>query len=325
MKELLHNLCKIKDLEKAIKIINQGVDLNKMKHGKTAIAWASYYNNLELIKILINNGVDINLGGKNDDKAVIMAEEKGNVNVVKLLVENGADIAFKEYRELKNKSNFIEAITNKNTNLDYVKKELNNNILEKFLADEAYRLYDKIYYPTKSAVLVRKRYQRNMDLITAIINNDFEIVKKIVSRKNVDFKFINLQDKNGIPRNALSYATLNFNNNFKPNAQIIKLLVEKGNYSSDDLGQSLIDIIGYEDMDIIKILVDNGADVNYFDNGELTPLSMAIEYENQQIVSYLLKNGADPYMRYLYAGKDSRSFNAYERSLYKDINLNSLI
>lgn len=42
-----------------------------------------------------------------------------------------------------------------------------------------------------------------------------------------------------------------------------------------------------------KILIDHGADPNYVDDSELTPLSIAAGFANANLVKYLLEAGGD--------------------------------
>ena len=48
------------------------------------------------------------------------------------------------------------------------------------------------------------------------------------------------------------------------------------------------------DLNIIELLVTNGASVNKCDSNGLYPLHCAIMRRNDEICEYLLKNGADP-------------------------------
>lgn len=45
-------------------------------------------------------------------------------------------------------------------------------------------------------------------------------------------------------------------------------------------------------LDLVKLLVERGADVNLAGDDKITPLHWAVEYDNYEIVEYLLKAGA---------------------------------
>ena len=56
----------------------------------------------------------------------------------------------------------------------------------------------------------------------------------------------------------------------------------------------LQEAISAENIEAIKLLLENGVDVNYrVSNEDLTPLMYAINSGNKEVVSLLLKNGAD--------------------------------
>jgi ankyrin repeat protein len=53
-------------------------------------------NNLDLVKYLVEHGVNVNARDKYGDTALVVASgEAGRLNIVKYLVENGADVNFK--------------------------------------------------------------------------------------------------------------------------------------------------------------------------------------------------------------------------------------
>lgn len=80
--------------------------------------------------------------------------------------------------------------------------------------------------------------------------------------------------------------------------QIVRYLVDKVpnlNVLSQHKKTFLLDAI--DDIEIVKILVEAGADVNYRgydpDMGEITPLMYAVAWGNIDVVKYLVENGAD--------------------------------
>lgn len=78
--------CNNDDISKFI--IDKTYDINP-KLLDSVIIWASCYGNLEIVKYLVEKGVDIH---HRDDESIIEASRHGHLEVVKYLVENGADI-----------------------------------------------------------------------------------------------------------------------------------------------------------------------------------------------------------------------------------------
>lgn len=72
-------------------LISNGADVNAKTDGfgETALMWV---RNVEVAKILIDSGVDINAVSKYGMTALMYAIRENNVEVAKLLIENGADV-----------------------------------------------------------------------------------------------------------------------------------------------------------------------------------------------------------------------------------------
>lgn len=58
-------------------------------------------------------------------------------------------------------------------------------------------------------------------------------------------------------------------------------------------GQTPLCFVSKCRYDLVKLLVENGADVNLQSDERISPLHWAVEYDNEEIVEYLLSKGAD--------------------------------
>lgn len=91
-----NNIKQIKDLL----LTDKSVDLNATSdqdNGAAAIHYAVMYSNLELIKLLLDFGADVNLCAANDEQHTAlhlsaMTQTSNKLELMKLLVEKGADI-----------------------------------------------------------------------------------------------------------------------------------------------------------------------------------------------------------------------------------------
>ncbi len=63
--------------------------------GNTSLIWATYYQNLTLVELLLNYQADPNIKNEAGDSALIIALDKGNSDIVKLLLNSKADITIK--------------------------------------------------------------------------------------------------------------------------------------------------------------------------------------------------------------------------------------
>jgi len=89
--------------------------------------------------------------------------------------------------------------------------------------------------------------------------------------------------------NPLQYACV------KNKPEIVKYLVDKGANvnSQDEVGSTPLHYSAESSLEIVKYLVNKGAYVNAQNNNDETPLHLAIEKTSLEIVKYLVDKGAD--------------------------------
>ena len=82
------------DLRAVSELLAKGavVDLKEGKYGRTALMRAVGNNHLNIVKILIEKGADVNARDHDGDTSLTIASSDGHVEVVKELLENGADV-----------------------------------------------------------------------------------------------------------------------------------------------------------------------------------------------------------------------------------------
>ena len=80
------------DLNKIRSCIAAGAEVNvKDNHDWTALMYAAYYGNTEIIKLLLSAGADVNTENNyNDWTALMLAKKNGHSEIVKLLIDSGA-------------------------------------------------------------------------------------------------------------------------------------------------------------------------------------------------------------------------------------------
>ena len=90
---LFFNAAKYGNIELVEILISEGVDINaKTDYGITALILAARYGHLEIINLLLENGADINARDDCGNTAVMAAAAFGKSEIVKFLIEKGADI-----------------------------------------------------------------------------------------------------------------------------------------------------------------------------------------------------------------------------------------
>ncbi len=58
----------------------------------SALMMASQNGHAEVVKILLENGAQVNLKNKSDRSAFIMASQNGHAEVIQILLQNGAQV-----------------------------------------------------------------------------------------------------------------------------------------------------------------------------------------------------------------------------------------
>ncbi|KAL2672434.1 hypothetical protein Neosp_013144 [[Neocosmospora] mangrovei] len=78
----------------ARELLKAGANPNHASNdGRNAMYWALYCGNVELFKLLIEHGGDVNYRWQHDEcTLVMMAAERGNMDILRVLVDAGADV-----------------------------------------------------------------------------------------------------------------------------------------------------------------------------------------------------------------------------------------
>lgn len=128
-------------------------------------------------------------------------------------------------------------------------------------------------------------------LMNASRGSHFEIVKLLLLH-NAD---VNTRDLEG--NTALHWAAKNeFRNKYAP--AILKILIEKETVinAKNDQGYSAliyaVDSLSDQTEDMLKVLIENGADVNLCSENGDSPLHFAAKHGSEKAVRLLLENGA---------------------------------
>jgi len=147
----------------------------------------------------------------------------------------------------------------------------------------------------KSLQLILNNYIYKNDLIKVLLYKykyqqllSNSELKKYCSK---EIKDINLNET--IPDFDVTPLTFACKNN---NENIVRWLIENGadvNKENKDGNTSLIEACYYGNDNIIKLLIENGADVNKENKYNNTPLIKACEKGYENIVRLLIENGAD--------------------------------
>ena len=259
--------------------------------------------NLNMIKILLDNNFDL----KRESYILSYAMENSDENIVKYLVENGADMYSYEITAL------YQAVLN-----------LNPKLVEYFLDKGASiekaggtDVYGNILMAASGSKFNNNKNISAVDLklLESLSQNSAKIMQMIIDK--VDKKLINdsLEGKtpliiavgnsyidtakilieNGANINAvdiegwsaLSYAINN------GDIEIAKLLLTNKAKIKDELLIAIKSPIVESRINMMKLLIDNKANINYTDENGFNPLNIAIESGDMELTKFLITNGAN--------------------------------
>jgi len=228
----------VQDIEIAKMLIEKGADVNARVKGKrTALMLASENGYLEGAELLLEKGADIDAEDEYGRTALMYAAEEGHKDIVELLVEKGAD--------------------GEDTALMLVAVEEGHKEVVEFFIDRG------------ADVDAKDKYEIT-PLMWAAREGDKEIVELLIA-KGAD---VNARDNEGWT--ALMFAS-------RPvyfDKEVVRLLIENGtdvNATDNDGWTALMFAAMGGYVEAVKLLVENGTDVNATDNDGWTALRIAEE------------------------------------------------
>lgn len=259
--------------------------------------------NLNMIKIFLNNNFDL----KREPYILSYAIENSDENIIKYLVENGADMYSYEitalYQAVLNLNpklveyfldkgasiekaggtdvygNIMMAAAGSKFNNSNDKSPVDLTLLEKSAENSAkimQMIIDKV-----DKKLINDSLEGKTPLIIAVGNSYIDTAKILIENG----ANINAVDIEGW--SALSYAVNN------GDIEIAKLLLENKAKIKDELLIAIKSPIVESRINMMKLLIDNKANINYTDENGFNPLNIAIESGDMELTKFLITNGAN--------------------------------
>jgi len=285
-------------------LIEAGANLNTQDvEGQTPLHHAVNYKNNEIAKLLIEAGADLNIKDIESGYTPLeYAIDQGNTEIADLLRQHGAS-AFMSRQPNQFQGNFMEVFFNRI--VKEIKDQLYNelfyvpqDISAKDIIDNLKTILSIINIPQlinmcESDQSVNHYCNQNMDFIQ--FGDDDSILYKLSQLQTMsDAEFNHLKSTSFPPYITLLEKYRNTSYNGMTLMDVIQLVNDYINYEDNlyartPLYYSLYN--GYDEM--VKLLIENGADVNIQDDYGKTPLQLAVEYNNDEMVKLLIENGAD--------------------------------
>ncbi|MEI0561931.1 ankyrin repeat domain-containing protein [Brachyspira pilosicoli] len=285
-----------------IELINEGginasskteINIGDVTHypNSTPLMIASSYGHYDMAKALIDNGALVNLRADDGFNALMEAVRTGNIEIAKLLIEHNSDI------NIKNKDG---------KNMIMIACEKGNEEMFNILIENNADINEKSSWGASALIYASEK--GNINIMQYLIDNGIDVNGKAddngdtpllwaVTGEN-PYEASKLLIENGANVNAtndsgVAPATILAASTPK----VVKLLKDNG----ADLDTKFLDYYppiaiaaGAGNLEIVKALVENGADVNYYPNDiNYTAIFHAIDQHNYEVAEYLFKNGVD--------------------------------
>lgn len=259
--------------------------------------------NLNMIKILLDNNFDL----KRESYILSYAMENSDENIIKYLVENGADMYSYEitalYQAVLNLNpklveyfldkgasiekaggtdvygNIMMAAAGSKFNNSNDKSPVDLTLLEKS-AENSARITETLISKVDKK-LINDSLEGKTPLIIAV-GNSYIDTAKILIENGADVNSVDFEGWS-----ALSYAVNN------GDIEIAKLLLENKAKIKDELLIAIKSPIVESRINMMKLLIDNKANINYTDENGFNPLNIAIESGDMEVTKFLITNGAN--------------------------------
>ena len=260
-------------------LLRHGADPNIFKRwGPTALILAVDKDDVKITELLLEYNVDPNFRMKgNGDTPLMIASRRGNTEIATLLLERGAN------------PNILKLDTNNSNNTALIMAAMKNRapmveLLLEYNADP--NLRNSAQNHTGS---LHDIYFGSTALHWASMEENYDIIKLLLEH-GADPNIMNIRFKTPL---YISVKNGNFN--------AVKIMLEHNGDATEifDGGETLLYITAsrYEDKnDIAELLIEHGVDINAQNRLGNTALHRAILRYNIDLVRILLENGADPYI-----------------------------
>jgi ankyrin repeat protein len=346
--DLFIQAVKDNDIRSVKKYIGQGINPNyKDTHERTALMWAVMYGyhdlvrflldhgadiavrqehanfiplltaaengDLELVKLFLDRGVDVNMQDHYYSTALILSCKEQHTEIVKYLLERGADPAKRGFLDLdafwyafeKKNYRILELLIKHKTNLDsYYISPRDSGAPRGFFPATA--LFHAVYYDDVEMASFLLDHGADADaayenglspLGMAVIKNDYAPAELLIQKK-ADVRYVNKTGKSIVDYAERTAQYYNLKDTY-----ILKLILRTiREYAAPGFkGNRFKEALYADDLEYVRALVERGEDVNQKLLLDSTPLILACEQGNPEIVSYLISMKAEVN----YAGKES--------------------
>lgn len=256
--------------------------------GSSLLYIAAKTNDIDLVKTLLENGVDINIACTNDMTALRIAAAKGYIALVEILLKGGANIGAR----LKAVSDpgvtpLHDAVTQGQSAVVKILLENGSDINAAIFSSGCTALHLAIIdcrldmvkiLLAKGANVNAKTITDDTPLHLATIKGDTNLVTTLLEKDDIEINAVNM---NGYSPLYIAVA--------KGHAKIVEALLMNG----ADINAALHIAITKSHTKIVEDLVNYGADINATNIYGFIPLHCAVRKGNAEVIKILLNKNAN--------------------------------
>jgi len=254
------------EFERVQELLDDNVDIN-MVHpdGTTTLIWATYHDKTDLVDRLISAGANVNAASDYGVTPLVLACENGNTAMVKRLLLAGAD---PDHAKVTGKTPLM--VCSNRGDAEAVKELLARGANP-----------DATENKQGQTALMWAAAEKHAEVVRVLIENgaDVNIDSKAVPEPEPFIISIPSNDELNIECCSI------FLSNYPKSVRFPKI---SGGFSALHFAAR------QGDVEISRMLLQAGADINDMHQDYGTPLTIAIASGHQDLARFLLQNGADP-------------------------------
>lgn len=303
--------------------INELIKDNQMKKEdeQQILFYTAAFGSIETMKLLENKGIDVNSGDKFKNSTLIVASEYGNFEMVKYLFGKGVNI---EARNMDKESALFNAVKNEQYGIakylinqgadikpfavfagtiDVLSEASTNGNIDmlKLIIANGYPLSEKNMEKAMEAACRNNNINVVKYLLDMGAKSELKYLQSIKSESNEGLDIVKVLVEHGAKVDGENSDGTPLK--YSHSKEISEYLIEKGanvnavsNLKNGKKGESiLMSTIMTGDLDRIKLLVENGADLEYKDENcdKDTVIMWAVAQGSRHILEYLIQKGAN--------------------------------